>query len=300
MQRGVLPLAELELRAVVDWVELRVRLPKPSQARHERARLPKEWGRPYVRPEGHQNASDVFRLRIQDPAGPVAILQQAQALCLPGDPAIAEHDIDVLGLEVSIDAYDDTGNVDALARAALHFKRHHGKPPTGGVRITERGHYRAAARPDDDLRALRSGATINAGARDADYRARYYAKLHDSRDGLRYAALPRHERRARFEVTLTGEATPFRDLAGWQAFRFETLTRLFALRRSTVDPSNEMMQMLREQQGRLGRPDCPQKRASHRRQSAPATHADTDTNERIRNSLRTLTRAQRSGNSVKQ
>lgn len=313
MEDEARPLAGLRLRAVVDWVELRVRLARPSQAQHVRNRMPAAWHLPYVTPEGDRNSSRVFTFRVQDPPGPDTILLQAQALCFPKHAAIEACDIDVVGVEVSIDAYDGIGDFDRLAQVAHHFHRHHGKPPKGGVRITEvhrgkapegegcapeRRHYRAAARPADVLSALRAGFTINAGAQKADHRARYYVKRHDSQGAESYAELSPEDWRARFEVTLVGDAVPFRDLAGWRAFRFEELTGHFALRQSTVHPDDGMLYLLRKEQGRLGRPDCAEKRAAHRRQTVVRTRADSVANERIRSCLRRLTRAQNCGNSV--
>jgi hypothetical protein len=315
MKDEVHPLAGLRLEAVVDWVELCIRLPHPSQARHVRERMPEAWHLPYAKPEGDRNSSRTFTIRVQDPQGPDIILVQAQALCRPGHDPIKAGDIDVVGIEVSIDAYDGVGDFDRLAEVAHYFQWHQGKPPMGGVRITEvhrgkppeggggapeRRHYRAAARPADVLSALRAGFTVNAGAKNADYCARYYVKWYDTQRGQRYKGLSKEDWRARYEVTLVGDAVPFRDLAGWRAFRFEALAAHFALRRSTVDRSDTWRHMLHKEQGRLGRPDSDKKRAAHRRQTAVATRADTDANKRIRNCLRQLTRAQKCGNSGNQ
>lgn len=312
----------LKLKAAVDWIEIKITLSRPSQPQHVRARMPARWGLPYVKAltDDPSRTATEFKFRVQDPLGPDQLMREAQALALPGDPAIGEADVTVTGLEVAVDAYPPDGDPQALALAALHLLRHHAQPPAGPPRITEPyyfgadallaaasqtgvelsdkpGWFRVPHSPADALQALQLGLTINVGDQGDNYRARHYVKRHDTRhdtqDGEAYAPLLPGEHRARFEVTLQGAELPFTTIGAWRGFRFETLAQRFALVRAT--PADGLQLALQDRALQLGRPDSPGKRTGHRRLSAPRTERDTVTNEAIRVALRALTRAQKTG-----
>ncbi|GEM_PF-6250638 len=273
---GTTLMARFRLQAVVDWVELKLILASPTQARHLRNRMPPTWGLPYARPGADQdpNACSVFYVRVQDP----------DLGRLPQEVASLDAQALVVSIEVALDAYP-RGQADAvwLHEAALYLYRHQAHPPLGSHRITVPEHYQAAVSVREVLRALHEGASINMGEKDAADRGRCYVKCHDTRNGQAYARLKVSQHRARLERTLSKELCPVRTLAQLQELRFEQLARHFAM----VVPVNRspLGQLLRPLQPLLGRRlgSVPK----HRR--VRLTQRDTALNERIRYALRQLT-----------
>lgn len=286
-------------RAVVDWVEVQVTLPGPTQPRHVRRRIERllpHWGKaPYVHVEAGDGSGpgSTLRFRVQDPLGPAALLRDVQAIARPGDPPPSEDAVRIVGIEVSLDLYHREHDRQALAEMALHLFRHHARPPTQapgtGPRITEPGHFRFADGGRDSLQALVEGFTINAGTEGADYKARYYVKTSDSINGEVYVELPPAEHRARIEVTLRGAALPFSTLEAWRSFKFESLARTFGMR--ALLPAQASDSWLAKIP-RFGRPVELSKIAAHERSTRPGTRADSAWAHVARNALRVLTRSQ--------
>lgn len=289
-----------KLRAVVDWVEVEVRLPGPTQPQHVRNRLRQSlphWGEPpYVAAltNSPSRSANTIRFRVQDPPGPATLLRDLQAVVRPGDPPLNAHDLRVVGIEVSLDAYFSEPGPAVLATVALHMFRHHARPPAqepGTVpRITGPGHFRAADGGRDTLQALVDGLTINAGIRGGDYEARYYVKTTDSIGGESYASLPANLHRARMEVVLRGSLLPFDNLEAWRLFNFGTLAGYFALRvaaPSSADPT--WMSKIPQ----LGRPVDHDRAAARKRTNRRGTRADANWAPLARDALRVMQRAQR-------
>lgn len=292
----------LKLKAVVDWIELKVTLPRSSQPQHVRTRMPASWGLPWVEAmtDDTSRTAIEFKFRLQDPPGPGRFMGEIQSLALPGEPPIGEADVTITGLEIAIDARHPASDPQALAQAALHLMRHHAHPPAGpadpeGVapRITGPGWAQAPLSPASALRALLQGLTINTGGQGADYTTRCYVKRHDTQDGETYAPLPPSRHRARFEITLRGSELPFVTIEGWRRFRFEKLAQRFAL--CSAAPTTAMMALLQNRSLQLGRPDSAGKRTAHRRLRAAGTRRDSQANATIKVALRALTRAQKIG-----
>lgn len=281
------PLAAFKPRAVVDWVIIRFTTPRPTQYQHLRNRMPPEW-RAHAKPIGkNTNSCREWLLTIQDPphASAIARVLRGQGV----DP----FDVGIEALELAIDWYPRSQEARAeLARAAHHLVRHLACPPSGTPRTTEPGHYRAAARPRDTLRALSDGFTVNMGAQEANHCARFYVKRHDSGQAGAYRDLPEAQHRARGEVTLSGEALPIKTLADLASFKFEALAKYLHQRKVTT-PKTQAGALYRQEVQQWGRPIDAKKRASRRRQSSRATEADSTANEWIYNALRGLTRARK-------
>lgn len=285
-------------RAVVDWLEVRVNLSRPTQPQHVRARIAQKlphWGTaPYVRAETEASSRSArsFTLRVQDPRGPDAFMSDIREIARPGDPTITEADITIIGIEVALDAYHLDQDRDALVGLAHHFHSHHARPPAGPSRVTgPEGYGEVESNPTGFRRALADGYTINAGDRDGEYRARYYVKEHDTRDTGRYAPLPVDQRRARMEVTLAGSLVPFVTVEGWRKFPFEKLARRLTLRQA-IAPSTPMGKLLQTRAPRIGSPDDETVRQSHKRQHRVNTRADNAAYGKARDALRGLTRDQ--------
>lgn len=284
--------------AALDWIEVRVTLPAQSQPQHVRRRMATllpGWGKPpYVRAdtEAASRTAASFVFRVQNPQSPVVFMNDIQKLSTLADTPILEHDVQILGIEVAIDAYSRIQDDHDLVKMAHHFQRHHARPPAGPMRITgPDGHGEIAGAPALVQQALAKGFTVNAGGATSDHRSRYYVKRFDTGVTGPYAALPSPEHRARMEVTLLGAESPFATLPGWREFAFDSLAKRLALRKA-VPSRTPTGQLLQDRMSNIGQPDDEAKRRAHQRMHKPATTADTEANEKVRTALRGLTRRQ--------
>lgn len=288
----------IRFQAVIDWVDVRVTLAGPSQPRHVRNRIGRslpQWGTPpYVNAitEDTSGTARIFDFRVQNPTSPLQFMLDIQSVRRPGDPELIEDDIQIIGIEVAFDGYTLTQDKAALATLTHHFVMHHARPPEGNARITEISHFRAAAAPRDNLNAILNGWSINAGAPDADYRARYYLKQHDTHFSHgAHAPLPLGQHRARMEITLQRSQLPFNTVDGWRKFKFESLARYFTLRQQTM-PNSPLGVLMQREIACHGRPQVAGKQQGHRKSNRVWTKTDTCASEKIRGALRGLTRAQ--------
>lgn len=293
------PLAWFWLRAVIDWVQVVVHLNRPTHHRHVRTRL-QAAGLVAGFVEHVDTSQDkparVITVRVHDPVSPAAFMAALQHVAPPGSPPVNECDIQIVGLEIALDAYPKSNaERDNLSGAALHLFRHLAHPPAGTPRITEPGHYRAAgAAPRDTLQALVDGFTINMGAKTPEYAARCYVKRKDSKPGQSYAPLPQDQHRARLELTLRGTCLPFATVAQWKAYRFESLARNFAMVTDPAPAATPMGALLQDRMAEtgapLGKPMDAIKQAQKRRISRVGVRRDIALNQRIADALRALTR----------
>ena len=293
-------LKSFTVKAVVDWMAFDVVLPSASQFRHVLDRMIENWGKTYFTPLGNPASTRKYRFRLNNPPGPDQFMRELQSIVRQGDPPIMECDVRVVGIEIALDAYIEGSCRQALGQAATHMLRHQAHPPAGLPRITGRGYCFEPETPQEVLQALcHEKITINLGKKGADHTARVYVKDYDSKEGEPYAPLPREQWRARLENTLLGAAVPFTTIDGWRSFRFEkALADHFALVVSAAAP-NSLPALMQERFVQLGRrPDSPKRRPSDRRRCAPYTRRDVVTNDKIRQALRALTRAQSCQNSV--
>lgn len=273
------PLDDFQLRAVVDWVRLELILPAPTQARHLRRRMPASWALPYAEvPEDQdRNSCTVFYVRVQDP----------NLGLLPHEVQQLGATARVVGLEVALDAYPRNEKARAsLVEAAYYLHRHHAHPPSGGSRITAPKRFCAGVGKSALTEALGQGWTINTGALDSGLRTRCYVKCHDTVDGKRYALLPEAEHRSRFENSASHSLCPVDSLQSLQSFRFESLSRQFAM----VIPANNVSprtSFYQSHLSQLGSP-CDPLRKVQRRKRGRVTQRDIALNERIRQALRQL------------
>lgn len=280
---------DYRVRASVDWMEVLVTLPAPSQFRHVKARAPTYWGKLFVSAVDDDASSHRFQLRIQNPGPPAQVFHELQSLSIHG-PLSAEN-VAILGLEIAVDFIPSTTKQRAhLAQVAAYLHEHMAKPPDGPHRLRHSGRFQAAAGRQAVTAALGEGWSLTIGAKGATDSARVYRKDYDTQDGQSYGPLPPAQHCARMERTLTGKDCPINTLADWRAFKFETLAERFAMVLPTTD-ATPLTTVTRAMWGpALGAPDDPKKRTSHRRQSARATRRDTALNEKVRQALRDLTK----------
>jgi hypothetical protein len=287
-------LAGFGLVTSIDWVRVRVQLPAPSTHRHIRARAGaaglvvgfiEHLDAPQDRP------ARVVELMLHDPGTPANFMRRVRVLAPPNTGPIRESDIQITGIEVALDARPRTPvGRSGLVDAANHLFRHLAHPPAGGARITDPGHYHAAALQGQVRRALRDGLSINMGLQGDDFTMRAYLKSYDTRRPREaYDALEPDQHCARLEATLRGSRLPFTNVEEWQAFRFETLAQCFAQVHLCTSDS-ELPALLQDQLAQLGRPMDADKLNQHRRTSRKDTRRDTGLNKRIADALRALTR----------
>ncbi len=288
-------------KAVIDWVKVRVTLASASQFRHVQSRLIPIFGKLHVKACDGNDSSLRFDITFQDPDGPNSIMPGLQSALRGDGPALKETDVQVIGLELALDLYSRTSDPASLAAAALHMAVHHAHPPPGPARATKPKKYFVPATKSDIFAELNAGFTLNAGAKNASHTSRYYVKKKDTIDGVPYTLLPSSQHRARFENTWRGDLTPpFKTMAEWRNFRFESLSEQFAL--VTPLPTTGLAALLQDRITQLGRtldrtggelrhPDAMAKSQlpSYRRKRASNTQRDTPTNQKIRQALRNLT-----------
>lgn len=343
--RQVPPALEgFSFRATIDWIEIELTLATQSQWHHVKRRASKVWGNLYVDSLESNESSRKFRFRVQDPGTPDQWMRQLQLVARHGE-SLPESAVKIVGVEIAIDAYHPTGDLEALAQAALHFMVHQAILPAGPPRITAPPYFGAplvaaahaaavaahaaaqlagiTTQPPakafgeywvpysrlDALRHLRLGLSINQGKapnldareRGDSHRSRVYVKTKDTKNGVAYAPIPPKQCSARMENTWQDDdkALPFTTIEEWRNYRFENLSKRFALVLPDA-PDKSMVALLQDHHIQLGRgPDSPKIRPSDRRQRRLFTRRDSSTNDKIRQALRGLTRAHSCGNSVK-
>lgn len=281
------------LRAEVDWVEVEVRLSRPTQARHLRDRMFSTFGNVYVEPLGDEASSSVFRFRVQDPGGPEQFMRDIQCVRRPDDPQIARSDVTLCAIEVALDAYREGASRSCLSTATCFLLNRLTHLPSAVPKLTGSRHFRVPASLADIHQSLvEDPCSVNLGDVDGEHRVRAYVKDYDTPIGGAQQPLPVEQHRARIEVTLSGSRMPFRSIDGWRSFRFETLcSDYFAMCRPVADEG--AMSLLQQRKLLLGRaPDAPKVRSSDRRKRPPATRRDSVTNSKIRDALRALTKRQ--------
>lgn len=287
----------LSVRTPIDWIDFLVKLPRPSQFRHLQARTAKHWGKVFFTEVDGTNGK-AWKFRLQNPPGPDQFMKEIQAMVRPGDAALTEQDISVVGIEIALDFYHATNDRQALIHTALHCIRHQARPLAVGPRITRTGEVVTPSHPYELCQALSDRkSTIHTGQKGDDHTCRFYFKDYDSFHGKRYADLPPEKWCARFENTLTGNAVPFKTIQEWRDFKFESMSKdLFAMVMPTP-ATNELVASLQARKIQLGRrPESHVPPGTERRQRGAFTCRDSVMNDKIRQALRSLTARQ---NSVK-
>lgn len=264
--RPLLDLGAFRVRAVIDWLDLRVETRKVTQTRHVSDLLAATLGRrPHVSDAaGQTHKTDTsFTVRLQDP-DPEMVGRMLAALearwGLVGAPV-------VVGIEVAVDWYPP-GADDVLRLQMVALLQRHVFPTgrlvrtardeprcfseAGGVERTSRylgpvqGRHRSRVCYNGVKVALGAEAwrtlehemhntpfvdgTVYVGAREADALLRIQNKVTDTRHGGCFRMLEPEGRRARIEVALRGLALEELGLT-----RLEALGGLECLRKAFFD-----------------------------------------------------------------
>lgn len=214
------------ITAVIDWIELRIVLAKPSNFDTVRKRL----GVPYAKPldKGPGGAATVFDLKIHDPTSWRAI--ESQLKRLTHDHPLAEPP-KVIGIEVAVDAYvkDVDNHSPALLREmAKRFYRNATRMVSTNRRAAGgfKGSAQALVTERDLDRALEIGLNIYVGDRLGNEIQHIYIKITDNGG----KPLPLDQHRARTEITLRGNKLPCKTLDGWSAISMEDFASYFRYR----------------------------------------------------------------------
>ena len=291
---------KLQVTARVDWVEIRITLPRASQPRHIRNRMPKNWGKPpYVTAETEDISRTAlsFIFRVQDPTGPDQLLKDAQCLVQPGEPPLTDESIEIIGVEVALDVAPTDRDCDTkwLAEMLTNLLVFKARFPGGSrpLRVTppnDPGFKPREVRVLSQItEAVEHGWSMNAGDQDASYRMRAYAKTYDTVDGESYKTLPVDKHRARIETTLTGNEVPFKSLGEWRTFEFDSLrTKHFSWRKRDLKSIAQWVVLL-DRFFRAGRVDG-RKIGTSRRNTNPNTKVDTVFGQAIKNAFEKLSR----------
>lgn len=215
------------ITAVIDWIELRIVLAKPSNFDTVRKRL----GVPYAKPldKGSGGAATVFDLKIHDPTSWRAI--ESQLKRLTHDHPLAEPP-KVIGIEVAVDAYAkviDNHTAALLREMAKRFYRYATRMVSTNRRAAGgfKGSAQALATERDLDRALELGLNIYVGDWLSNELQHMYIKITDNGG----KPLPLDQHRARTEITLRGRKLPCKTLNDWATFRMENFACYFRYRR---------------------------------------------------------------------
>lgn len=274
----------------LDWVAIRLTLISPTQARHLRAALPPSWAgggeAPYVMPAaGERSHTDkVFTIRVQDPLSAARVERDvnrlAQRFPLASPP-------EVIGIELGIDASVEGADADLIDMAETFF-RCLTSPASVNRRITGEKGTTGTARSGAETRRLNRAALAPGQS----------LVIGNQTDPVAHRVYIKEGTRARYEVTLQGDALPFRTLDEWAAFKFERLSSHFRWRLH-CQPANGLMAVLQDRQVALA--GFRAHSATHRRGRVHmvGTVADHELRDEALKALRRLTTAQRRDRTAK-
>lgn len=289
---------EFKFKACIDWIELAIKVDKPTQFRHLMKRIPPSWltGRIFL--IDGESSGCVFKFRLQDPP---SVAEVRLGLAHMGVDTTKDENVAVSAIEIALDLYPRCPLSDEkLAKAAYHLLVHHSEPP--GLPLIKSAKKTVSAKKISQLlKAFGGDSTVvcqqSRSSEDMAYSTRHYVKKTDTRrDAATMAStrliLPPEEIRVRMEVTLQNERLPFATLGGWDSFRFSTLSNTFS--QVALDRKRTNLHVLYEAgmtqdtfMG-LGAVRSPKAMAAHRRTSRRGTVRDSKLNEKIRSALRGL------------
>lgn len=236
-------------------------------------------------------ALDFIRLELSLADGTV-IRRDAHDISSPRDldnrlaELAAKHQpltIRPIAVELAIDGYHETDDLDVLADFAAHAWRMN----TAGIgrqRLYRLKGERVSAIPNHDrlVPALRDGWQLAEGDTWNNIMRHGYLKMTD--DAARQTVRPR----ARLEIRLQGNACPFGTIDQLRAFDWCSLANHFQFRRLKDDLDN-FSQLIADRSTTIGK-RTPRTIAGSKRLYSPMTTADSTLNRRYRDALRTLSR----------
>lgn len=304
-----------KVTAVVDFVEIEVRLSGKSNAVAVRNTMPElalsvraidpGSGAPYPKVLS-TTATEIFWVRIQDPPSHTALARTIEDFSVRS--ARRGHQIcgepRLIAIEIALDAYakdeTQTGPQD-LAALLAHMVRGMQTVASDNRRKfhSYRGSVEAPARNvEGSARDFLNGYNVGIGnTDDAHYQHLYFKTTDGSTERL--APLPEKEHCARYENRYSGQVLRerFGSFAELATFDFSTLADHYSFRVEDMSkPASERLALAASSQ--IGSPSVSGKRRRHdgqRSRQFPVVHqrgtrADAELNKRSRNALESLTR----------
>lgn len=216
--------SDFQFRSAVDWLEIQIQTAQPTAfdaiKRHGKFS--------FVEPQdpasfGEGKSATIFNIRIHDPANWQQVIDKVSNI---GKRFPLAKPIDVVGLEIALDAIPKSGTTTMLelATMAAHFTR-----ATTQAHVKPRL-YREKKDPsfmpigfDTTVRHMAEGYQFGSNDKDSDCYLHGYAKTTDNNKKLLHPS----KHRARIEITLRGAMLPCKTLEKWSCFGFEKLARQY-------------------------------------------------------------------------
>ncbi|MDG3063891.1 hypothetical protein ACFQ4M_12075 [Thauera mechernichensis] len=188
-----------------------------------------------------------------------------------------------IAVELALDAFHETDDLDVLANFATHTWRMH-TTVIGRQRLYRMKGERVSAVPEHGrlTSALQDSWQLAEGNAWDNVMRHGYLKMTD--DAARQTVRPR----ARLEIRLQGDACPFQSLDELRAFDWCSLAHYFKFRRLKHD-LDSFSQLLADHSTTVGK-RTPRTIAGSKRLYSPMTTADSALNRRYRDALLTLSR----------
>lgn len=276
-------------RAVVDWIELEIQTTRPTnfmaiQKELRRLLCLPDDVNPYVKAqdEGYSRAATIFRIRLQDPERHYELENVIHGLSVAFGCRASPR---ITAIEIAFDAYG------AGAEQAARFYKFLTNLVSDNRRM-----YRSGRRESDFTQSvpnnfdsmvkhLHAGWQVGIGDKSDDSYQHAYFKTTDNSG----APIPQSDHRARIEVTLRGEALPFRTLEELHRFKFGSLSEFFRFRKLKPDLS-PLDQTNADASAQIGQRRARNRRGGGTRLHSRLTQADADLNARARDALKELSR----------
>ena len=193
----------------------------------------------------------------------------------------------ISGVEVSFDAYSNNNDKDELVEKTAEFYWLLQLPSSKNRRLAS-NFKGSAVQPVNHLSNIRNimnGHTIYIGSQSDDaFSQRIYYKTKDNNK-----LLPIEEHRARYELTLKGDACPFRTIEDAKAYKFCELKKWFKFRK-IKDDLDSFRLMLTNATMQLGIINIPRRIGGGVMVNAIGTQADIVLNRIAYDKLRELTK----------
>lgn len=279
------PYGTFRFRAVIDWIELRIVTAQPSN--HDT--VTRRTGVPYAKAvnPGPGGAATEFLVRIHDPQSWDAVDEMLQRFTF--DHPLVEP-VTVNAIEIALDAYSRTGNRDDLTTLTYGFYKFATRLVSENKRFSKGKKSSTLSLASDMLRPahLAEGYNIYIGHSHDGVKQHIYLKETTYQDG-KVVMLPEEARRARTEVTFTGETVPRREFLDWRGFEFTALASYFKFRRlkTTLKP---IVRIGLEHIDQVGERRTRRRRCGGTREYSVATIADKELNALAYSALRELTK----------
>lgn len=276
----------IRVRAVIDWIEIEIQTEKTTNFQTVQRAFNEAFGAPdgiNIWTKAHDanegGGACCFSVRIHDVTGYSDIEKKR---IFVSDKVYLKSGFKITQVELAIDAYCDDP-IDQTAR----FYKFMANPVSDNRRMYHEGRGTPKAVPrhfDSIKRHLSEGWQIAIGNKTDSVYQHLYVKDTDTQDGQRRKV----EKRARFEIRLSGAALPYQTPEEWQQCKFEKMADCFK-QRQLKDNLDPLIQTLAEAADQIGERKTRNRREGGIRKYSKATKADP-INGAIRQALRDLSK----------